>query len=234
LGARRAVPIPNANSRLSLGGEHLCGVVGADELSSSPNVWLPYVAVVDLDACVERALELRGRSPLRNAEVPGSGRFAVIIDPTGATLAVCEPVEDRTWRYRPSQTGGFCWHELVTDEPGDIATFYQELFGWTLTAQRRDDQALYWYFALDGDPIAGIRSSRRTDAPSALWLCHAEVRDLERTAKSAVTAGGATERCAAYGQFLGRGVLITDPLRGVFCAMVPAVMGLVSRGDVSG
>jgi len=213
--------------RLMVDGRQFCGVVGANELTAAPNLWLPYVAVDDLDASVERVLALRGRSPLRNAQVTGSGRFAVITDPIGSTLALCEPGEDRTWHFHDDRPGGFCWHELLAEKPGDIATFYQELLGWSLTVSYGDNRAPYWYFTVDGQPVAGIRTSVAETPHQPLWLCHAEASNLERTVDIAVSGGGATDHCALGGRPIGRGALITDPQRGVLCAMVPAASGIL-------
>jgi uncharacterized protein len=52
-----------------------------------PAVWLIYVVVADLDQSLARALAGGGRqrSPIRSA---GGGRFVVIDDPSGASLAL--------------------------------------------------------------------------------------------------------------------------------------------------
>jgi len=55
--------------------------------------WLPYVVSNDVDATVARAKRQSGGAVLVGPEdIPGIGRFAVLRDPTGATLAVMKPL----------------------------------------------------------------------------------------------------------------------------------------------
>jgi len=50
------------------------------------------VHVADPDAVVARANRLGGTIATGATDIPGIGRFAVLVDPTGATLAVMKPV----------------------------------------------------------------------------------------------------------------------------------------------
>jgi uncharacterized protein len=54
----------------------------------SPNAWLSYIAVDDVDAAVKRAARLRGIVLAPAMDIPKIGRFAVLKDPTGAVFAV--------------------------------------------------------------------------------------------------------------------------------------------------
>jgi hypothetical protein len=73
---------------LSIGTGHL--PVGA-----SP-YWLPYVAVDDVDATIARAGKLGARIPVGPEDIPGIGRFGVLVDPTAAMLAVLKPLPRET------------------------------------------------------------------------------------------------------------------------------------------
>ena len=53
-----------------------------------PTMWLPYVAVDDCDASAEKARSLGARVAMPPTDIPNVGRFAVFIDPFGATVAV--------------------------------------------------------------------------------------------------------------------------------------------------
>lgn len=53
-----------------------------------PNSWLAYVAVPDVEAAVARATAAGGTLMGPPTDVPGMGRFAVLIDTTGAAVAV--------------------------------------------------------------------------------------------------------------------------------------------------
>ncbi len=54
----------------------------------SPSYWLAYVNVDDAAGATEKARALGGTICKEVTEIPGIGRFSVITDPTGATLAL--------------------------------------------------------------------------------------------------------------------------------------------------
>jgi predicted enzyme related to lactoylglutathione lyase len=56
-----------------------------------PAQWVPYVRVGDCDATLARAIRHGGAQLVPPTDIPGIGRFAVITDPVGATIAVIKP-----------------------------------------------------------------------------------------------------------------------------------------------
>jgi predicted enzyme related to lactoylglutathione lyase len=54
-------------------------------------MWVPYVAVADCDACVDKARSLGAKIVSPPNEIPEVGRFAVLVDPQGAALGVIKP-----------------------------------------------------------------------------------------------------------------------------------------------
>jgi hypothetical protein len=78
---------PAAKYTLFLDGEVPCA--GAMEMGArNPPMWLSYVAVDDADATVASALKLGAKIAVPLADIPGVGRFGVLIDPTAAPIAV--------------------------------------------------------------------------------------------------------------------------------------------------
>ncbi len=54
-----------------------------------PSSWLPYVHVADCDAAVAKATQLGAQAiTMPPTDIPDVGRFAVVIDPVGAAIAV--------------------------------------------------------------------------------------------------------------------------------------------------
>jgi predicted enzyme related to lactoylglutathione lyase len=51
-------------------------------------MWLPYVGVADCDASAAKAGRLGAQVVVAPTDIPGVGRFAVLIDPLGAAVAV--------------------------------------------------------------------------------------------------------------------------------------------------
>ncbi len=58
------------------------------EYGNAPSHWMPYVAVDDVDETVKRVEMLGGKVCVPPTDIPNTGRFAVINDPSGATLSV--------------------------------------------------------------------------------------------------------------------------------------------------
>jgi predicted enzyme related to lactoylglutathione lyase len=60
-------------------------------MAEAPPMWVPYVAVADCDACVDKARSLGAKIVSPPNEIPEVGRFAVLVDPQGAALGVIKP-----------------------------------------------------------------------------------------------------------------------------------------------
>jgi uncharacterized protein len=58
------------------------------EMGPIPPNWLAYFAVDDCDAKAQKAAELGGQIMKPADDIPGVGRFAVLIDPQGAAFAI--------------------------------------------------------------------------------------------------------------------------------------------------
>ena len=50
--------------------------------------WMSYIAVDDVDATVRKVAELGGKVCVPPTDIPNTGRFAVINDPSGATFSL--------------------------------------------------------------------------------------------------------------------------------------------------
>ncbi len=55
------------------------------------SAWIAYVEVEDVPAMVKKARTLGGTIKKDTTEIPNIGTFAIITDPTGATLAFWKP-----------------------------------------------------------------------------------------------------------------------------------------------
>lgn len=69
-------------------GEGTGGGMMKQPIPGAPSLWLAYVSVDDIAATTKKAREL-GATIMRDVtEIPGYGRFSIIVDPTGAHLAL--------------------------------------------------------------------------------------------------------------------------------------------------
>jgi predicted enzyme related to lactoylglutathione lyase len=78
---------------------HILSAGGIDRGGASTHIpagvpphWLPYVTVTDVDATAARARKLGATITVEPANIPDTGRFAVFNDPTGAALAIMNPL----------------------------------------------------------------------------------------------------------------------------------------------
>jgi hypothetical protein len=78
---------------LEHGGQQVGGLMQIrPDMGPIPSHWLAYVAVPNVDAAVKKAGELGATVHVPGMDIPGIGRFGVFADPTGATLAVFQPL----------------------------------------------------------------------------------------------------------------------------------------------
>jgi len=61
------------------------------EAAGAPPSWTCYVHVADIEASHRKAVDLGAKSCMPPTVIPNIGRFAIITDPTGATLALFQP-----------------------------------------------------------------------------------------------------------------------------------------------
>ena len=59
-----------------------------DMPSDVPDHWLVYFGSADVDADAKKAAELGGKVAVEPTDIPGMGRFAVLLDPQGAAFAI--------------------------------------------------------------------------------------------------------------------------------------------------
>jgi predicted enzyme related to lactoylglutathione lyase len=77
-------------NEIVVGDEHVGGIytMGPECGGGTSSHWTAYVAVDDVDAKARQVWELGGKVCVPPTDIPNTGRFCVINDPTGATLAL--------------------------------------------------------------------------------------------------------------------------------------------------
>lgn len=80
--------IPGMDYTLIKVGEGTGGGMMQHPMPGAPSSWLAYVLVADAAAATEKARKLGASIVKEVTEIPGIGWFSVLVDPTGATLAL--------------------------------------------------------------------------------------------------------------------------------------------------
>jgi len=72
-------------------GEGTGGGIIKHPVPGAPSAWLAYVQVDDIGAATQKAKSLGAKVMKDVTEVKGAGSFSVIVDPTGAAVALWQP-----------------------------------------------------------------------------------------------------------------------------------------------
>jgi hypothetical protein len=153
-----AAPVPGMTYHLASAGPTQVAGMMATEASGQPVAWTFYVAVDNCDTTAALAQTPGAKLIVPPADIPGTGRFSVLIDPQGAALAVLQPLPGGTGsafdQAKPSHGN---WHDLEAPDPKAALAFYGKLFGWTVSrALKMGPDMTYHIIAVGGQDIGGI------------------------------------------------------------------------------
>jgi predicted enzyme related to lactoylglutathione lyase len=162
---------------------------GAGGLGDGPSHWLPDVAVDDVDATVARATELGGKCVSGPADIPNTGRYAIIADPQGAVLAIFTSSSPGESSDVPPVKGQFSWHELTSSDHNAALDFYSKLFGWEKMGEfDMGEMGTYLEYGRNGRMYGGMMKAAK-GMPIA-WLPYVMVDSADKAAERASKAGG--------------------------------------------
>jgi len=85
------VEMPGMQYTMIKVGEGTGGGIMKQLVPGAPSAWLAYVQVDDIAAATQKAKSLGAKVMKDATEIPGTGWFSIIIDPTGACLALWKP-----------------------------------------------------------------------------------------------------------------------------------------------
>jgi predicted enzyme related to lactoylglutathione lyase len=85
--------VPGANYTFIKVGEGTGGGMMTHPVPGAPSAWLSYVMVDDIKASTAKAKSLGATVMKDVTEVMGHGQMSVLIDPTGAALALWQPAQ---------------------------------------------------------------------------------------------------------------------------------------------
>lgn len=87
-----AVPLGDGSYYVLKSGDQGRGGIMKSPSPDAPSMWLPYVHVVDVDASATKAKSLGAEICVPPSDIAGIGRFSMLRDPQGASLAVFLPL----------------------------------------------------------------------------------------------------------------------------------------------
>ena len=182
------------------GGKPFAGIfrLGADmKAMGVPPNWMPYVETDDVDRTASLATSLGGKVVNGPADIPGTGRYAVIQDPQGATFGIYKSNGQsgaQGWDGTPV-VGRFSWHELMTSDMRSAEQFYQKLFGWE-RQQEMDMGGGNMYSMFGKGKMFGGMFNRPPEMATMhpFWLVYIHVKDVAKAVDTATKAGAFIKR----------------------------------------
>lgn len=202
-------------------GDMVAGMMQPD--APMPDAWLIYFAVEHCDGAAERAKGL-GATVLREAaDIPGTGRFAILADPQGAVFGILQPEGGEDGHaFDQAKSGHGNWHELQSSDPVAALAFYTQLLGWSAgRAMDMGPMGNYQIFAHDGRDIGGMMPLQ-APGTDAHWLPYFGVPSANDAKTQIETLGGRIAHGPAEvpgGAFI---VMAQDPHDAWFAVVGPA------------
>lgn len=186
------MPIPDGGfySMMRVGGKDVAAIAPQPEQQremGAPPAWNSYVSVESAEAAADRAKELGANVIAPAFDVMEAGRMAVIQDPQGAFFMVWEP-RQHFGAALVNATGALVWNELVSPDLEASASFYRDLFGWTIEPFEGSPEP---YLSIkNGDANNGGIREPNTPGMPPHWAVYFGVDDVEASLGTVEELGG--------------------------------------------
>lgn len=156
----------------------------------APSHWLAYVGTPDVDKTMAQALALGAKTYVPPQDIPTVGRFAVIADPQGATIAFYTPLNQVPPGQAP-EIGDMSWHELMTTDMNGAFAFYNAVAGWEKVGEHdMGPMGIYLMFGRQGHTIGGMFNKPAGMPAPPHWLVYIQVPDVHKGAEAVKANGG--------------------------------------------
>ena len=164
------------------------------DAAGMPPSWTVYLGVDDTDRAAQTVRQEGGQILRPPADIPGTGRFAVVADPQGAVFGLLCPAPMEaggTGRqaFDQQKSGHGNWIELMTPDPAAALAFYGRLLGWTGSGTLdMGPMGAYHMFGHDGADIGGMMGLG--DWPRPVWQPYFGVNGVNPAIQRIRAAGG--------------------------------------------
>ena len=153
--------------------------------------WTASVGVEDVDATAAKAAKLGGKIVAPPMDIPDIGRYAIIGDPQGASIAIFKSNGELPGHGGAPRMGEFSWHELMTTDYAAAFDFYSKVFGWE-KMQENDmgPMGIYLEYGQKGRQYGGMFTRGPDMPPTPEWVCYIKVADAKASAETIKRLGG--------------------------------------------
>jgi len=205
---------PSTYGMIHCGPGPIGGIV--EEKSIPFSHWMPYLAVEDVDESARKAIALGGSVCVPPTDIPGTGRFAVVGDSTGACFSLYKGgAESHGADPNLAVPGRVCWQETYSTDDVQAQAFYSGLAGWQGHAMDMGPAGLYRMQMLGDKQAGGIMKHPMPDMPSC-WVVYFFVEDLAASTAKAKELGATAMMELVPIPNVGHFSMLTDPVGAMF------------------
>ena len=216
------IPIDENNvyTMFNLNGKNVAAVSAMQpeqQAQGMPPHWTSYITVDNVDEVAGKVEEAGGTLMAPPFDVMGSGRMAVIQDPTGAIVALWQPINHIGASYI-NVPGSLSWNELNTRDAEKAGEFFNKLLGWEVGTQTEPNP--YMYFLNNGRMNGGMMQMTEEwgDIPPN-WMVYFAVENFDATLEKIKAEGGTIHVGPVDAPEVGRFGVIADPQGAMFTAI---------------
>lgn len=123
-----------------------------------PPHWMIYIATDNVDETTNKVKELGGTVIAGPFDVATNGRMSVNTDPTGAYFCLWQPNQTQGIGIA-GENNTYCWADLLSADRDKARKFYEDLFGWKLSAGEGKPESGYWHITNGAQMIGGMPPS---------------------------------------------------------------------------
>lgn len=155
-------------------------------------VWLGYIGVDDVDACVDRLTKAGGSVLMPAADIPDVGRIAMVTDPQGVPFYVMRGSSDEpslSFASDKPRPGHCAWNELAATDPASAWDFYSTLFGWVQDGEMDMGPMGKYQFIRHGGVIGALWPKPK-EMPVPMWSYYFRVKDIDAATQAVKDNGG--------------------------------------------
>ena len=177
-----------------LGDRDVAGI-GSQPPDVEAAAWNTHIFVESADDAAEAARGAGGRVITPPFDAAPAGRLAVLADPSGAVVAVWQPL-DRQGAQRVNEPSAWSMSILHTREPDAAKVFYGEVFGWDSEPFGPEFTLFRLPGYVGGEPLQPVprdvvaAMAPLADTSPAHWSVDFWVHDADRVADEAARLGG--------------------------------------------
>lgn len=200
------------------GAPHVAGIHDAARGEVRPQ-WTASLAAEDLDATLEAVVAHGGSIVSPAYDVPGRGRMATCVEPTGAAFGLWQAAPFEGFGAAGSTHGAFCWAEIYSTEAAITRDFFAGAFDLEAETLADSDEFTYHQLGIPSNPEGrkvqfGVmqitRGGQFPDGMASTVRQYVSVADADASTEEAARLGARVQAPPADSPF-GRVSTIVDP-----------------------